>query len=215
VVIKQTFICNFDDLECGLPGFEEILKLKEHYPKLKVTLFMTPIPEIFLKKQITEEKYKEWAQELKKDWIEICPHGLTHQGQEMMFRTNNRGKVVLLDYDTAKLYIEVAEKTFKDLDLPYKKIWKSPHWSTSPEAYKALWKKGYKVACDPNQPHPPDTYLYDWSIDRRIPLRPIVKGHGHLSGNNENHIRRCIKNLLQIPVDAEFLFVSEAIERGL
>ena len=125
--MKQTFVLDFDDLMFGWPGVEELLKLKEHYPKLKVSLFMTPVPEMILKNQIDPDKYKEWAQELKKDWIEICPHGLTHQGQEMMFRTNQRGRVVLLDYDTAKMYIEAAEKTFPELDLPYQKIWKSPH----------------------------------------------------------------------------------------
>jgi len=213
--MSQTFILDFDDLEFAKPGLEELIKLKEHYPKLKVTCFMTPIPEVILKEAHTPKEYQDWANELKKlDWIEICPHGITHQGPEMLMMEEN-GKMALVDKKTAKSYLEAVEHTFKQLGLKYKKIWKSPHWQTSPGAYKVLWKRGYKVACDPNEAHPDDAYLYDWSIDTPIPLRPVVKGHGHLTPNNSNYIRRCIRNLVKIPTDAEFLWVSEAIERGL
>ena len=213
--MSQTFVCEADDLQFGMPGLEDVLKLKEHYPKLKFTFFMTPIPGILLEQQSTPEKYKEWAKHLKKDWIEICPHGLTHQGQEFLYRLNNRNKPVILDYETAKIYIKAAEKTFAQLDLPFKKIWKSPHWATSPGAYDAIKDMGYTIACDPNQPYPDGAYLYNWSYDQPVSYRPVVKGHGHLYGNNNNTIRKCISNLMQMPADAEFLTVSEAIERGL
>jgi len=213
--MSQTFILEADDLEFGKGGFEDVLKLKEHYPNLKFTFFMTPIPNILLSGQSTPDKYKEWAEHLKKDWIEICPHGLTHQGQEFLYRLTQKNKPKLLDYKTAKIYIEAGEGTFAQLDLPYKKIWKSPHWATSPEAYDAIKDKGYEIACDPNQPHPDNAYLYNWSYDQPISYRPVVKGHGHLHGSSPNTIRRCIKNLLEIPTDAEFKFVSEAIKEGL
>jgi len=212
--MSQIFVLEADDLEFGKSGFEDVLKLKEHYPKLKFTFFMVPIPNILLAQQSSPAKYKEWAKHLKRDWIEICPHGLTHQGQEFFYRLNRNNKPVLLDYETAKLYIQAAEKTFAQLDLPFKKIWKSPHWATSPEAYDAIKDMGYKIACDPNQPHPDDAYLYNWSFDQPISHRPIVKGHGHINGSSPNVIRRCIKNLLQIPTDATFKFVSEAIKEG-
>jgi hypothetical protein len=213
--MSQTFILDADDLEYGLPGLEDVLKLKEHYPKLKFTFFMTPIPGILLANQSTPEKYKEWAKVLKQDWIEICPHGLTHQGQEFLYRLNRKNKPVLLDYETAKTYIKAAEKTFNELELPFKKIWKSPHWATSSEAYDAIIDAGYTIACDPNQPYPSNSYLYNWSYDMPVSRRPVVKGHGHLHGNNRNTIRRCISNILEIPTDSEFKFVSEAVKEGL
>jgi len=213
--MKQTFILDFDDLAFGSPGLEEVMKLKEHYPNLKVTFFTIPVPECILKREVTPAKYKEWAKVLKDmDWIEICPHGFTHQESEFLLDKSGK-KIKLLDYETAKLYIQAAEKTFNEIGLPFKKIWKSPYWETSPEAYKAIMNMNYEIACDPNQPHPDGAYLYDWSIDKRIPLRPVVRGHGHLYGNNENNIQKCMENLLDIPTGSEFKFVSEAIKERL
>ena len=213
--MNQIFVLDADDLEFGKGGFEDVLKLKEHYPKMKFTFFMTPIPNILLANQSSVADYKKWTDYLKQDWIEICPHGLTHQGQEFFYRLDQNGNPKLLDYETAKLYIQAAEKTFNELGLPFQKIWKSPHWATSPEAYDAIKDMGYKIACNPFEPHPEDAYLYNWSYDHSISYRPVVKGHGHLNGNSPNVIRKCIKNLLQIPEDATFKFVSEAIKENL
>jgi len=207
--MKQTFVLEFDDLEIGKAGLDEVFRLKQHYPKMKVTFFMIPLAEKVLSGEISPADYKKWAKQLKTDWIEICPHGLTHQDREMLVRTNQAGNKQLLDYDTAKLYIQAAEHTFEELELPYKKIWKSPYWETSPDAYKAIFDMGYKIACDPNQDHPDDAYLYNWSIDRKPPKAPLVKGHGHLYGSIGNNIAKCYKNLIKIPTDVEWKFVSE------
>jgi len=210
--MKQTFVMEWDDLQFGKPGLDMILKLKEHYPDFKCTLFMTPIPEIILRKKAKPVEYKSWANYLKQDWIEICPHGLQHAKGEMEFYYN-KGKKKDVTFKDANLMIDAAEHTFKQLNLPFKKIWRSPFWQTSKGAYKALWDKGYTVAVDPNQDIPSGgpIYLYNWSTEKPVPYYPLVKGHGHLYGLSTNTIHKCMDKLLNMPSDAEFKFVSEVI----
>lgn len=214
---KKTIVLDADDLEVGKPGLEHILKLKEHYPGLKFTLFMVPIPQAGVAGNITSAEYKKWAKFLvkNKDWLEICPHGVMHAGHEMKWEVTKSGKQRLVNYETANLYIDAAEHTFKQLNLPFAKIWKSPHWESSPDTLKALWDRGYTVAVDPNQEVPlgGPVYLYNWSFDQPIPDISFLKGHGHMHtpGANRNALERCMRNLLKMPTDAEFKFISEVL----
>lgn len=217
--VKKTFVLDFDDLEIGKPGLDLIFKLKEHYPKLKISLFFVPLAEMVLSRQITTKEYRAWIDELKKlDWVELLPHGVTHQQGEMMVRTTQKGKEVPLDYKNANLYLDVVEHTYKDLGLPLKKIWKSPHWLSSPATCKALWDRGYTIAVDPNQPMPVggNVYVYNWSVEFKYQSKywdyDVVKGHGHMYGKINNAIHKCLNNLLSIPPDAEFKFVSEVVD---
>jgi hypothetical protein len=214
-LIKRTIVLDFDDLECGKPGLEEVLKLKEHFPNLKVTFFMVPMPMGLLKGELSTSKYREWAGFLREnqDWIEICPHGFTHSGFEMRNYQTKTGKIKVVDTKTANLMIDSAEKMFKELNLPFKKIWKSPFWESSQDTIRALWNRGYTVACDPNQPIPigGDVYLFNWSIEKPMPKLPIVYGHGHLYPPSANAIQFAMSNLLAMPEDAEFKFVSETL----
>lgn len=212
--MKQTFVLDFHDLEIGRPGLEEVLKLKEHYPALKVTLFMVPLAQSVLNGKITPKQYQEWADFLKKqDWIELCPHGVTHQGDEMLHYRTPKGRKAEVHYEMANLYIDAAEHTFKQLGLPFKKIWASPHWLSSWDTLKALWDRGYTLAVDPNQltPSGGPTYKWNWSIDKSIPISPLVKGHGHLYPPSPNAIQTHLGNLLKIPTNAEFRWVSEVL----
>lgn len=208
--MKKVVSLETHDLELHRAGLDEFVKLKEHLPNLKVTFFTVPIPRALTSKVATVEDYQEWADWLRnQDWIEICPHGMTHSGFEMKHLP---GKKKLVDYDTANSYIDVAEHTFQQLNLPFKKIWASPFWETSPEAYKALWDRGYTVAVDPNQeiPEGGPVYTYNWSIDKPFPAEEkVVKGHGHMYPPSANAIQSCLENVLSIPQDYEFKFVSE------
>jgi len=210
--MKKTFVLDFDDLQFAKPGLDMILKLKEHYPNLKVTLFMTPIPEAIINRNSKPIEYRSWANYLKQDWIEICPHGLQHCKGEMEYYYD-KGKKKNVTFKQANEIIDAAESTFKQLGLPFKKIWKSPYWQTSKGTYKALWDRGYIVAVDPNQDIPKggQIYLYNWSTEKPVPYYPLIKGHGHLFGPSTNTIHKCMQNLLDIPTDAEFKFISEVI----
>lgn len=201
------------DLELHKPGLDEFIKIREHLPNMKLTFFTVPIAASLVKKIASVEDYQEWADWIKdQDWIEICPHGMTHAQAEMLYLPTRKEKLV--DYKTACDYIEAAEHTFNQLGLPFKKIWASPFWQTSPEAYKALWDKGYTVAVDPNQeiPEGGPVYTYNWSIDTPFPTHlDVVKGHGHMYPPSKNAIQRCMENVLSIPPDYEFKFVSEVL----
>lgn len=212
----QEIVMDFDDLECGMRGLEELLMVKEHFPKFRCTCFTIPIPRGFLKKDLKFKDYKAWADELKKfDWIEIAPHGMTHQGHEMKWVEEKDGKQPVTKRD-AELFIKVVEKTLRDVGLPFVKVWKSPYWETSLDAYAALKNAGYTVAIDPNQPDPPmaglDTYKYNWSIEKPMPKNKIVKGHGHIN-NSANNLLTNIDKLMNMPTDAEFLTVAEYLKK--
>ena len=192
--MRQTFVMDFDDLELAKSGLDMIFKLKEHYPNFKVNLFMIPIPQAILNGNSKPDEYKEWAKYLKTDWIEICPHGLMHFPAEMEYYETKKSKRKVT-YKQANEIIDAAEHTFKQLDLPFKKIWKSPHWQTSPETYRALWERGYTVAVDPNQDIPEGkVYTYNWSVENPIPHFPVVKGHGHMWDKSPNVIHKCMHN---------------------
>ncbi len=205
--MRKTFILDFDDLSSNTPSINYLFMLKEHYPKLKVTLFTCLLDNLTILSKIRLDKIKEWAKGISRcDWIECCPHGLFHLRKEMES-----------DYKGAKKHIKLTESIFKKEGLPFKKIWKSPFWETSDEAYKALMKMGYVVATDPNQSQPAivglRTYQHNWSIEREIPKDITeVRGHGHMY-TMENSVGRCFQNLMRMPEDAGFKFISELYEK--
>jgi hypothetical protein len=215
--MKPIVTLDFHDLTFGRKGLAEIKELKEHYPNLKVTFFTVPIPNALTEKRVTVEDYHNWADWLRaQDWIEICPHGMTHAPAEMLYMPTKRKKLV--DYQTALDYLKVAEHTFAELDLPYQKIWASPFWQTSPDVYQALWDQGYIVAVDPNQEIPTGgpVYTYNWSIDTPFPSgSTLVKGHGHMFLPSTNAVELCLEQLLEMPADANFKFVSELAKEQL
>ncbi|MCK9370676.1 DUF2334 domain-containing protein [Candidatus Dojkabacteria bacterium] len=195
-------ILDLDDFSPVRSGLECLQTIKEHFPKFKVTLFTPAANQLLITGKFTKDKYKEWTKIIRSfDWIEICPHGFGHLQKEMDTTKDEATKI-----------IENCEKVFKDIDLPYKKIWKSPFWQTSKDAYEVLRDKGYTVATDPNQPDPKieglKQYQYDWSIEKPIPKQELIKAHGHVD-TMDNSIERCYTNILDLPTDTEFLFISE------
>jgi len=220
--MSQTLILDLDDFSLSSPNFEYLLKLKEHFPNFKVTLFTVPVDQTILAGQVDLGKYQEWSKMLNeyKDWIEIAVHGFTHAQNEMM-----------VEYDQAIKILKASENMFKEIrfkekrfffgkkwkkykiNVPYKKIFKAPRWQMSPDAYRACRDKGYIVGIDRNQATPNikdmTYYKYNWSIEEPFPKDyRIVKGHGHISGM-ANDLSLCYENLLNMPTNAKFLFISE------
>lgn len=199
-------VVDIDDFGPGT-ALENLLKIKEHYPKFKVTALMIPGNISLFTGDLTMDKYKEWAAIVKEnlDWIEICPHGFGHI----------KGEMLLASKKEAKMLIKAAENMLKYLGLPFTKVWKSPYWQTSEAAYKVLRDMGYTVMVDRNQPRPEikdlKTYFYNWSIDEPMPKGSLIKAHGHFYGTN-NDIALCMPNLFSLPPDTEFLKISEYLE---
>jgi len=202
-------ILDLDDFSPVRHGFGYIKKLKEHYPDLKVTMFTPALDEAVLEKKIDQKRLDKWV-ELVKDcsWIEIAVHGFLHVKGEMD-----------CSYKEAMNIISSCEKVLHKMGLPHKKIWKSPYWITSDDAYRALRDMGYVVAVDTNQDLPKieglKMYVYDKSTHEYLTDCKLdrVKYHGHIGGDFYNDISLTIDQLTSMPEDATFLTISEYIKK--
>lgn len=204
-------VIDVDDLSPSKPGLELLMRLKQHYPALKVTCFTPAMDQAVAQKKMPEDKLLEWAKIVSSlDWIEIAPHGFLHFEHEME-----------LTYKQTRDVIVACEEVFKKIGLPFVKIWKSPHWQTSKEAYQALRDAGYVVAVDKNQPIPQipglKMYVYDKSLEQPLTKedmeQEVIKWHGHIGGTFYNDISWCVDAVTTAPTDAEFLTISEYIEK--
>ena len=202
---RQKFYLDFDDFSSVVPGFDLLKKMKEHFPNFKCTLFTVPLAMQYFLKHLPIEKLKEWGKLVGDiDWIEIAPHGFAHQRGEWM--TKNKKKIMTT--------LKATENLFKFLGIDFVKIFKAPYWELSKEAEEILKDEGYILAVNRNKPQiytDIPTYVFNWSIEDKIPEYPVIKGHGHMSGT-KNGIERCYPNLLKIKQNSEFGFISEYLE---
>jgi len=212
---NKTFFLGVHDFGFLLPGLEELLRIKQHYPNFKITCFTIPISKLFFTREnyrsFTKEKYKRWAEIVNSyDWMEIGLHGFSHTYFEMD-----------VPYDEAKLLLKATENLLKEVGLKYKKLFVAPYWQYSYDALNALRDEDYIVALDRNCPRSiPEglkTYIYNWSYEEKLSQEAIVKGHGHIFSSKgvKNAIDDCYQNIInQIPQDAQFGFISELASLG-
>lgn len=189
-------------------GWEWWLKLKEHYPDIKLSVFYVPfdpgveMSSLRLERESAVKKLKENL-----DWIRLYPHGLTHMPNELKN----------CDYYTMRdLVLPSIEEAFKKDGLPYQKGFKAPYWLWTEGVIKALNEAGFWGAIDRNQPDmfkTEKTYTYNYSIDEDFTQeKGDLKLHGHLDGQSSNDIEKCFLNLLKMPQDAEFVFIDEFVK---
>jgi hypothetical protein len=182
-----------------------LLKLKEHFPNFKVSLFTVPIDE---KKDWGPYTLRgDYLKIIKEnlDWMQIIPHGYNHNGSEM------RG----MDCETMKyLVIPAIKSAFESNGLPYVNGFKAPHWRWSKGVVKALDEVGWWGAVDPRQSRmdcPKKFYKHNCSIDEIDYSLDVLKLHGHVYGTR-NDLEKCFDNLLKIPRDAEWCFATDLLE---
>ena len=139
-------------------------------------------------------------------WLELIPHGMTHMREE--FRN--------ADYETMEIALLAYEEFFGEWDVPYIKGFKAPQWLISKEAVRCLDDYEWFLAVDRNQP---DThiakrmYTYNWSIDQPFPTdEEQVKGHSHQTPPSLNNIVDCVTNVISIPPESKWLFISEIMK---
>ena len=182
-----------------------LLGLKQHFPNFKVSLFTVPF-----------DKKEDWGPsligddfliEIKKnlDWIQLIPHGLYHNGSEM----SN------YDYSTFKEKImpEITD-AFDSKGLPYVKGFCAPHWRWTDGVVKALDEAGWWGAVDRDKQMPYTKRYYRYNFLLNEPFwesKEDLKLHGHIYGT-KNDIGRCFDNLLKLPKDTEWVFVSDCLE---
>lgn len=199
---------DIDDPSVLHSGMDYWLKLKEHYPSFKVSLFWIP----FDPHTETSQLRLMRDQEIEKvkanlDWIQLIPHGLTHINREFE----------KCDYYTMKdLVLPSIDEAFKRDGLPYEKGFKAPNWLWNEEVIRALDEAGWWGATDRNQPEMLKTkrnYTYTHSIDEPFWLstNETLNLHGHLDGVSANDMERCFLNLLNLPTDTQWHFVTDYI----
>ena len=206
----KTYSIDFHDASVLHSRIDLLMMLKEHYPKLKVSLFWIPFDyrsENSLQGSIMRKTTLE-AIKKQLDWIELIPHGLLHLPKEFE----------KCDYETmAKALLAIDEAMKKD-DLPYQRGFCAPYWLWNEQVVKCLDDNGWWGAVDLNQPQMARTkafYKYSHSIDSPFWLskNEVIKLHGHIGRPDINNIEDCFLNLMKMSTDTEFKFVSEMVEK--
>ena len=210
--MQNKFHLELDDFGLLMPGLDDLLRIKQHYPDFKMTCFTVPFPKEFFykpnQKHFSREKYRKWAEIVNSyDWIQVAMHGFGHSHFEFD-----------CTYEKADTMLKAAENLWDEVGLKYVKIFRAPYWQYSYDAIHALKDRGYVVAIDRNNPRPvpPGTkvYIYNWSFEEPLPGDPIIKGHGHFTGRNKNNINDTLGNILHhLPRNSEFIFISEYLEK--
>ncbi len=185
-------------------GLDLLLRLKEIYPTLKVSLFAVPIDERhdFGQSLIRSAMLEKIKKNL--DWLQFIPHGLYHNGSEMKH----------MDYHHFKdNVIPSIEKAFNHDGLPFEKGFCAPHWRWSSGVVKALNELGWWGAVDRRQPNMLSTkrfYRYSHCIDEEL-VGETLKMHGHVYGTS-NDLERCLDNIKHLPPDIEWYFITDFLE---
>lgn len=183
-----------------------LLTLKDHFPGFKVSLFTVPIDQESDFGAYTVRN--EFLREIKKNlsWIQIIPHGLLHTRNEFIDTTYEQMKEIMTKIDVE----------FKSDGLPYEKGFCAPHWRWNEGVVKALDEAGWWGAVDPRQTRmirPKRYYIYSHTIDSNLSSGDM-KLHGHIYGT-KNDLAHCFDNLMTLPKDTEWHFVTDFIEGGI
>lgn len=200
----------FDDFSPRNTNFGILESLKEHYPGFKVSLFTVVWNVAGVNEQtpITDAKFLPFVNAIKESpWIEIVVHGFAHVPLEF----------ANLNYDDARKRIMVAEKMLQNRGIEYKKIFKAPMWAISEEAEAAAESLGFQVVHDG---------YYHWNLNSDqvrckdgthkhfldVPKNELVIAHGHIQDVCGNGLQEVFPMLMKLPVDTEFIFISQALE---
>jgi hypothetical protein len=207
-------VFEFDDLnphpevDC-LPIIKQLV---DRYPSIKLTFF-------------TPAAYKDcylisnpsWCDEIRKliESNNICltVHGLTHYQEEFKF----------LSFEEANHRLAIAEKLFKEAELPFFKIFRGPHWGINEATYKALISRGYS-SCWNHESYRslaekfPEmrTIYYSWNLKDNFEESgqensELIIAHGHTLNVCGNGIEESFNRICEMidQYQPEFLFASE------
>jgi len=198
------------DLHDWTPTFQRLdllLKLKEHFPNFKVSLFAIPIDKkmdygpYLIRKELLEEAKKHL------DWMQLIPHGLYHHSSREMKH---------VDHETFKHTILPAIKSAFWADgLPYEKGFCAPHWRWNDDVVAALDEAGWwgAVLREEKGRLPKKFYRYNFLLNEPFweSDLPVLKLHGHTYGT-KNDLGLCFDNLLKLPRDTEWCYVTDFLE---
>lgn len=204
----QKVSLEIDDSTIFFVNWDKILRLKERYPSMKLSFFHIPF-DFHAEKSLLRTMRDEGLKLLKEnlDWIQLIPHGVAHLPQEFL----NVPKTDL------PLIFNAINEFMTDDKLPYEKGFKAPQWLYNQDLVDYLDEEGWWLGVDRNQPNAPRTkrfYEYNLSIEEKFweSKEPIWKLHGHMGAPSTNNIEDCFLNLLKIPLDSEWHYVTDFIQ---
>jgi hypothetical protein len=184
-------VLDLDDfVDSRIELLNPILKLKEVIPQLKVTLFCIP-------KSLSDSVAKKV---LSYGFFELVQHGWSHG----LYECKN------LLYQQA---LDILEAGYRDY---FVKGFKAPNWLCSHAMMKVLREKNYWLAIHPKQIELAKqvkvrSYLYTQTIENEWKDN-LIYATGHVEkcvcGDS---IEENLKNLLKLPKDAEYKFISEVV----
>lgn len=198
-------VLEFDDFSPVKHEFSLLETLREHYPKIKFSMFTVPWEVRFGDQApITDTKALPWVKGVQNatDWIEIELHGLNHTPLEF----------AMLGKDEAWKRITIAEKMFQNRKVTLQKIFKAPYWMLSDEARQTAESMGYTVI---------DDHYYNWNLKDLCPFtdEQIIKdagyivAHGHITNDGcDNAIGDVFPKLMRLPPETEFIFLSQYLK---
>lgn len=205
----KTVALDLDDFSILNSRMDLLLKIKEHYPGFKVSLFTIPLDPRY--EMSTQKIYREQALKViheNLDWLQIIPHGITHLPEEFLN----------CDYYTFRdAVIPAIDEQFKKDGLPYEKGFKAPYWLWNKDVIRAMDEAGWFGATDRNQPDmlkPKKNYVYTHSLEEPFYLSKdeIIKLHGHIDGVSRNDLEKNFLNIFKLPGDIEWKFITEVME---
>jgi len=202
---------DFDDASVVRTKYHLIKKLRERYPKLKVSLFFVPYDieaeMMQLIKIYREQRLVELKGLLDEGCIELIPHGLTHRA----------GEFAKADRFAMKLSLKAIEDVMSRDSLPFVKGFKAPFWLYNQDVVDVLDENGWWIATNRDEPKALKTkryYEYNHSIHEPFWIsgkdEKVWKLHGHMLGS-ENDFEDNFLNLFKIPLNSEFRFASELL----
>lgn len=202
---------DLDDFSILRSRMDLLLKIKEHYPNFKVSLFTIPFDyeyETNMSFRLQREAMLELIHQ-NLDWMQIIPHGLTHIPREFE----------RADKETMRMALASIDEAFRKDGLPYEKGFKAPYWLWNQDVVDVLDEQGWWGAQDRNQPNNIRTrrfYEYTHSIDEPFwnAKQDVLKLHGHMTLPSSNNLEDCILNLFKLPTDVEWCFATDFIEEN-
>lgn len=191
-----------------------LMAIKEHYPDFKVSMFTVPF-DVKSESRVQRMYHDQLAEQIRQnlDWIQIIPHGLTHMGPP-----HSRPEFENVDYyEMRDLIIPAIDEAFKKDGLPYEKGFCAPYWVWTEGVVKALDEAGWWGAADRNQPDMLRTkkvYTYTHSLEEPFWLstNEVLNLHGHIDGVSKNDLEATLLNILKLPADVEWKFVTDFIK---
>jgi len=209
--IKMRIVLELDDFSVLRSRMDLLLKIKEHYPNFKVSMFAIPYDyeyETSMLRIQRDEALTKIKENL--EWIQIIPHGLTHMPRE--FENADR--------QTMMMALASIDEAFKKDGLPYEKGFKAPFWLWNQDVVDVLDEQGWWGAQDRNQPDNIRTkkfYEYTHSIDEPFwnAKQDVLKLHGHISLPSSNNLEDCLMNIFKLPSDTEFCYATEFLATNL